>query len=125
MAWSTDGDEMDGPPLVRCLGAEAFGTFMLVLADAGGAVIQAIDRAGEVTAFGRSLATGLTITALIYSLGQVSGAHVNPAVTTAFALRGVFPWRRVGFYLAAQGAGAVAAALILRGLLAPLPASSA
>jgi MIP family channel proteins len=108
--------DIEGPPLPRSLAAETFGTFALVLVDAGGAVIAAVSSTGEVTAMGRSLATGLTIAALIYSLGPVSGAHMNPAVTIAFAARGVFPWRRVWLYLAAQLVGATGAALTLRAL---------
>jgi aquaporin Z len=105
--------DTDEPPFFRTLVAEVFGTFVLVLVDAGGAVIEHFG-SGEVTPVGRSLATGLTIMALIYSLGSASGAHLNPAVTTAFALRGVFPWRRVPGYWAAQLAGAcVAAGLVL------------
>lgn len=107
--------DTDEPPLFRTLAAEVFGTFVLVLVDAGGAVIEHFG-SGEVTPVGRSLATGLTIMALIYSLGPASGAHLNPAVTTAFALRGVFPWRRVPGYWAAQLAGACAAAGLLRAL---------
>ena len=50
----------------------------------------------------------------IYFMGAVSGAHINPAVTFAFALRGNFPWRRVPGYLAAQCVGAVLASMFLR-----------
>ena len=52
----------------------------------------------------------------IYFMGAVSGAHINPSVTLAFALRGNFPWRRVPGYLAAQFAGAILAALLVRAL---------
>jgi aquaporin Z len=55
--------------------------------------------------------------ALIYAAGDVSGAHFNPAVTLAFALRGDFRWRRVPMYWAAQLGGAALAALVLRALL--------
>jgi MIP family channel proteins len=109
-------DNPQEPPLSRSLAAEAFGAFALVFVDAGGAVVEAVSPGGGVTPLARSLATGLLITALIYSLGPVSGAHVNPAVTAAFAVRGVFPWRRVGLYMAAQLGGAIGAALLLRAL---------
>jgi MIP family channel proteins len=92
-----------------------FGAFALVFVDAGGAVIERIGP-GEVTPIGRALATGLTVMALIYSLGPCSGAHLNPAVTAAFALRRDFPWRRVPGYVAAQLSGACVAAALLRAL---------
>lgn len=101
------------PPLWRSLISELFGTFALTFVDCGGAVIEKLDTAGDVTAVGRGLATGLTVMALIYSLGPTSGAHVNPAATAAFALRGVFSWRRVPLYWIAQLAGAIGAALLL------------
>lgn len=110
-----DNEGKAEPPFVRTLAAEVFGTFVLVLVDAGGAVIDHFG-SGEVTPVGRSLATGLTIMALIYALGPASGAHLNPSVTTAFALRGVFPWRRLPGYWAAQLAGACIAAGLLRAL---------
>ena len=92
--------------------AEVFGTFLLVVVDCGGAVIGSMN--GEVTAFARSAATGLLVMVMIYSIGNVSGAHFNPAVTTAFALRGAFPWGRVPIYWLAQVAGAFLAAGLLR-----------
>ena len=111
-AIDTRSRRSEEPPLLRTLAAELFGTFVLVLVDAGGAVIERIGN-GEVTSVGRAIATGLTVTALIYSLGPSSGAHLNPAVSGAFALRGVFPWGRVPGYVAAQLTGACGAALLL------------
>jgi MIP family channel proteins len=103
----------DSWPLVfKRLLAEGFGTFLLVMVDCGGAVIGSID--GEVTAVARSAATGLLVMTMIYSIGNVSGAHFNPAVTTAFALRGVFPWRRVPLYWVGQLSGALFGAGLLR-----------
>jgi len=90
-----------------------FGTFMLVFVDCGGAIMGATWPA-DVTPFGRALATGLVVMAIIYAYGDVSGAHLNPAVTLAFALRRVFPWRRVPTYWLAQLAGALLAAAVLR-----------
>jgi aquaporin Z len=60
------------------------------------------------------VAPGLMVMAIIYFMGTVSGAHLNPAVTIAFAVRGNFPWRRVPGYLVGQAAGGVAAAAFLR-----------
>ena len=90
-----------------------FGTFLLVSVDAGGAMIAAMS-GGEVTPAARSAATGLLIMTLVYATGDVSGAHFNPAVTLAFALRRSFPWRKVPGYWASQVVGAVLAAVVLR-----------
>jgi aquaporin Z len=102
----------DPPALRRRLAAEAFGTFALTLVAAGGGAIAAIG--GDVDPLARAVAPGLTVLAMIYALGSVSGAHINPAVTLAFALRGVFPWRRVPAYWLVQIAGAIVAAILLR-----------
>ncbi len=96
--------------------AELLGTFFLVLVGAGAPVVSAqaggaIGQAAEVTA------PGLMVMAIILFMGAVSGAHLNPAVTLAFALRGDFPWRRVPGYLAAQFSGAVFACLVLWGIV--------
>ena len=93
--------------------AELFGTFLLVLAAAGAGVVDArthggIGRAAAVTA------PGLTVLAVILFMGAVSGAHLNPVVSVAFALRGDFQWRRVPGYVVAQLAGAGLACGILR-----------
>lgn len=102
--------------LWRLLLAELVGTFVLVFIDAGGAVIADIAGGNEVTAVARALAAGFTVMALVFSFGHVSGAHINPAVSLAFYLRGVFPLCRLPAYWAAQVLGAVLAA----GLLAVL-----
>jgi aquaporin Z len=96
----------------RRLFAEVFGTFLLVLAGAGAGVVAAashqdLGRAAEVTA------PGLTVLAVILFMGKVSGAHLNPVVTLAFALRREFPWRRVPGYVVAQLGGAVLACVFL------------
>jgi MIP family channel proteins len=117
------------PSLPRALAAELIGTFALVFAGAGAVMVDAKTHAlGHV---GVALAFGLVIMAMIYAVGHVSGAHFNPAVSFAFALSRHFPWPRVAGYWAAQAAGAVAAAAILRGSLgnvahvgATLPAGS-
>jgi aquaporin Z len=96
----------------RRLFAEVLGTFLLVLAAAGPAVVSAathvtISRAAAVTA------PGLTVLAVILAMGAVSGAHLNPVVSVAFTLRGHFPWRRVPGYVLAQLFGATLAVLLL------------
>jgi aquaporin Z len=97
------------------LSAEVLGTFGLVMVAAGGrAVAFATGTASD--PFASAIAPGLVIMALIYALADVSGAHFNPAVTLAFAMRGAFPWRRVPGYVVAQLVGAVLASLTLLGL---------
>jgi aquaporin Z len=105
--------EFDDPALEwRRLFSELLGTFFLVFAGAGGAVVGAqsggaIGRAASVTA------PGLTVMAVILFMGAVSGAHLNPAVSIAFAARGDFPWRRVPGYIIVQLVGATLAVLTL------------
>lgn len=72
---------------------------------------------GQISYGMAKLASGLAVSAVIYFMGAVSGAHINPAVTLAFAARGNFPWARVPGYLIAQVVGGLAAAYFLRVLL--------
>ena len=97
----------------RRLTAEAFGTFALVLV-AGGADVAARLSGGEVSAAARAVAPALMVAALIYSIGDTSGAHFNPVVTLAFALKRLVPAAWVPAYWVAQLVGAVAAAGLLR-----------
>lgn len=98
--------------------AEALGTFALVLAGAGAVMTAAATGAPDHT--GVALTFGLVVMVCIYIFGGVSGAHINPAVTLALAVTGHFPWTRVAPYVAAQCAGAIAAAVALRGVLGPV-----
>ena len=95
--------------------AELLGTFALTLAAAGGEVIAQVS-GGEVSHAARAVAPALVVMALIYAIGDASGAHFNPAVTFAFAARGDFPWTRVPGYWASQMVGALLAAALLRSL---------
>lgn len=97
----------------RRLFAEAWGTFLLVVVAAGGGIVAA-QSYGAVTLGMIVVAPGLMVMAIIYFMGAVSGAHLNPAVTLAFAARSNFPWGRVPGYVLAQMIGAIAAALFLR-----------
>jgi MIP family channel proteins len=101
--------------LGRRLAAEALGTFALVFFGAGAIMVAA--KSGAFGQLGIALAFGLAITTMVYALGHISGAHLNPAVSLAFALSRHFPWRLVGGYWVAQCAGAIAAALLLRASL--------
>jgi len=111
--------------------AEFVGTFLLVFAGTGAIVANEVSH-GAVTHPGIALTFGLVVMALIYTLGETSGAHFNPAVTVSFAAAGRFPWSAVPGYGAAQCAGALSASALLRwlfpaakGLGATVPSGSA
>jgi aquaporin Z len=110
-------DDFDEDPQYqwRRLFSELLGTFLLVLAAAGGPVVNAVSH-GRVSLSAQVVAPGLTVMAVIYFMGAVGGAHLNPAVTLSFALRRNFPWRRVPGYVAVQLVGAVGAAAFLRAM---------
>lgn len=97
----------------RRLFSEAFGTFLLVVVAAGAPVVDASSH-GQVPLGAQVVAPALMVMAVIYFMGAVGGAHLNPAVSVSFALRGNFPWKRVPGYVGAQLVGAVAAAGLLR-----------
>jgi len=100
----------------RRLFSELLGTFFLVLVAAGGGMMgqafpDTISRSAAV------VAPGLMVMAIILFMGKVSGAHLNPAVSIAFSLRGDFPWRRVPGYIVVQLIGATLAALFLHAVI--------
>jgi len=99
----------------RVIGAEALGTFALVLFGCGAIMVDA--DGGELGQVGISLAFGLVVMAMVYALTHVSGAHINPAVTLGLATRGRLPWAAVPGYWGAQITGAIAAAIALRSSL--------
>jgi aquaporin NIP len=101
--------------LIRALAAEAIGTFALVFAGCGAIVVGA--KTGSPGHTGVAVSFGLVIMAMVYALGHISGAHLNPAVSLAFALTRHFPWPRVFGYWLAQVLGAVVAAAFLRASL--------
>jgi aquaporin Z len=97
----------------RRLFSETWGTFLLVLVAAGAPVVGALPAGSGLSLPVKVIAPGVMVMAIIYFMGTVSGAHLNPSVTWAFALRGDFPWKRVPGYLAAQAVGGFAAAAFL------------
>jgi aquaporin Z len=101
----------------RRLFAEVLGTFFLVLVAVGADMVNARFGGQAVSSGARVVAPALMVMAIILFMGAVSGAHLNPAVSIAFALRGDFPWKRVPTYVMAQFAGAVLATLLLWALL--------
>ena len=102
----------------RRIVAEGIGTFFLVLVGPGAAMVDAATE-GTIGHSGVALAFAFVVLAMIYAIGHISGAHINPAVTVGFWAAGRFPGRDVGGYVLGQCAGAVAASLVLRAILGP------
>jgi aquaporin Z len=100
----------------RRLFSELLGTFFLVLVAAGAGMMGAAFP-NTITRTAAVVAPGLMVMAIIMFMGKVSGAHLNPAVSIAFALRRDFPWRRVPGYIVTQLAGATLAALFLHAVI--------
>jgi aquaporin Z len=109
-----DRADFDDPRLEwRRLFSEIFGTFLLVLVAAGGGILAG---KGQITLGAAVVAPGLMVLAIILFMGAVSGAHLNPVVSLAFAMRRDFPMKRVPGYIAAQLLGATLACLFLLGV---------
>src|ERR1700758_348054 len=101
----------------RRLFSELLGTFFLVLVAVGGGMVSARFGGNAVPYGAKVVAPALMVAAIILFMGTVSGAHLNPAVSVAFAARGDFPWKRVPAYIVAQFVGAILATLVLWGLI--------
>ena len=97
----------------RRLFSELLGTFFLVLVAVGGGMVSARFGGNAVPYGAKVVAPALMVAAIILFMGTVSGAHLNPAVSVAFAARGDFPWKRVPAYIVAQFLGAALATLLL------------
>src|SRR5271165_3836843 len=100
----------------RRLFSEVLGTFFLVLV-AAGAGMMGHAFPGTISRSAAVVAPGMMVLAIILFMGKVSGAHLNPAVSIAFALRRDFPWLRVPGYIVAQLVGATLAALFLHAVV--------
>ncbi len=98
-------------PLRLCV-AECIGTFAMVFCGTGAIIIN--QQTGVITNTGIAITFGLVVMSIIYALGGISGAHINPAVTIAFTLAGRFPLRRLPPYVASQLIGGLAASLVLK-----------
>jgi aquaporin Z len=113
---SPDRADMDDPSLEwRRLFSELLGTFLLVMAGAGGGVVGAVSH-GQISRTAAVTAPGLTVMAIILFMGAISGAHLNPVVTLAFGLRRDFPWKRALGYIVVQLIGATLACVFLWGV---------
>src|SRR3954471_612947 len=97
----------------RRLFSELLGTFFLVLVAVGGGMVSARFGGDAVPYGAKVVAPALMVAAIILFMGTVSGAHLNPAVSVAFAARGDFPWKRVPAYIVAQFLGASLATWLL------------
>lgn len=93
--------------------AEFIGTFILVFCGTGAMIIDETTQ-GAVSHVGVAITWGLIVMAMIYSLGEISGAHMNPAVTIAFAAAKLFPVKQVFPYIGSQIAGALTASIVLK-----------
>ena len=98
---------------LRKLTAEVFGTFCLVFVGTGAIVINDVS-GGTVSHVGIALTFGLIVLAMIYALGDVSGCHLNPAVTLGFFIARRFGGRMVGPYIVSQCIGAILASITIR-----------
>jgi MIP family channel proteins len=104
---------------IRRAAAEALGTFFLVLIGPGAATVNAYS-GGALGVTGVALAFAFVVIAMVFALGHLSGAHINPAVTLAFWSVRRFPASEVLPYIVAQCSGAVAASFVLRSILGPI-----
>jgi len=109
------------PDLTRRAAAEGLAAFALVFAGCGAIVADSV-YGGALGTVGIALVFGLVIMTMVYAVGHLSGAHINPAVTVAFTLTRHFPAREAAVYVAAQLAGAVLGALLLAAVWTDHPA---
>lgn len=100
-------------PFIQKIIAETLGTYFLIFAGCGAVAVNG-DKKNVVTLPGISIVWGLVVMVMVYSVGHISGAHFNPAVTLAFASCRRFPWKQVPAYIAAQMVGSTLAAGTLR-----------
>jgi len=114
---------VDGrPDLVRRAAAEGIGVFALVFAGCG-AIVAETEHPGTLGVIGIAFVFGLIVMGMVYATGHLSGAHLNPAVTLAFALTRHFSRAEAVAYLLAQFAGALAAAVLLAAVWPSQPAA--
>ena len=100
------------------IGAEFVGTFFLVLCAVAGPIVNQ-KYGGVETLIGNAACSGVAVMIIVFSIGHISGAHLNPSVTIAFAVTRHFPWIQVPSYIAAQVAGSICASYVLKGVFHP------
>ncbi|KAG2379718.1 Aquaporin NIP6-1 NOD26-like intrinsic protein [Vigna angularis] len=105
-------------PLAKKVGAEFIGTFILMFAAIGTAIVNQKTHGSE-TLIGCAAANGLAVMIIIFSTGHISGAHLNPAVTISFAALKHFPWKNVPVYIVTQVLASVSAAFALKVVFHP------
>ncbi|XP_052202404.1 aquaporin NIP1-1-like isoform X2 [Diospyros lotus] len=101
-------------PFAQKLIAEVVGTYFLIFAGCGAAVVNSDEKGAIITFPGVAIVFGLVVMVMVYSVGHVSGAHFNPAVTIAFATCKRFPWKQAPAYISAQLIGSTLASGTLR-----------
>ncbi|KAF3976699.1 hypothetical protein ACB098_05G077500 [Castanea mollissima] len=106
-------------PLAKKVGAEFIGTLILMFAGTATAIVNQKTNGSE-TLLGCAASTGLAVMIVILSTGHISGAHLNPAVTIAFAALKHFPWKHVPMYIGAQVVASLCAAFALKGIFHPI-----
>jgi aquaporin Z len=116
-SFASEFDFWDDRYEARRLFSELLGTFLLVLVAVGGGMVSARFGGNAVPYGAKVVAPALMVMAVILFMGAVGGAHLNPAVSISFALRGNFPWKRVPAYIVAQVLGAILATLLLWALI--------
>lgn len=104
--------------LTRKLGAEFVGTFILIFAATAGPIVNQKYNGAE-SLIGNAACAGLAVMIIILSTGHISGAHLNPSLTIAFAALRHFPWAQVPAYIAAQVSGSICASFALKGVFHP------
>ncbi|KAL6972885.1 Aquaporin NIP6-1 [Sarracenia purpurea var. burkii] len=109
------------PPvsLARKVGAEFIGTLILIFSGTATAIVNQKTKGTE-TLIGLAASTGLAVMIVILSTGHISGAHLNPAITIAYAALKHFPWKQVPVYIGAQVVASVCAAFALKGIFHPI-----
>ncbi|XP_062156323.1 aquaporin NIP6-1 [Alnus glutinosa] len=106
-------------PLAKKVGAEFIGTFILIFAGTATAILNQKTQGSE-TLLGCAASSGLAVMVIILSTGHISGAHLNPALTIAFAALKHFPWKHVPLYIGAQVLASLCAAFALKGIFHPI-----
>ncbi|KAG6734083.1 hypothetical protein I3842_01G255400 [Carya illinoinensis] len=105
-------------PLAKKIGAEFIGTLILILASTATPIVNQKTQGSE-GLLGCAVSAGLAVMIVILSTGHISGAHLNPAVTIAFAALKHFPWKQVPMYIGAQSLASICAAFALKGIFHP------